>query len=97
MTIKDLMLMRGFPTLRGSRLVDPNQEWSEDAPATARLREAGAAEIRDQRLNQIHAHRDRNDATKRRVQRQQYRRTATATARAPRRRSWMAGCIRWAP
>jgi aspartyl-tRNA(Asn)/glutamyl-tRNA(Gln) amidotransferase subunit A len=41
-TIKDLMLMRGFPTLRGSRLVDPDQDWSEDAPATARLREAGA-------------------------------------------------------
>ncbi len=41
-TIKDLMLMRGFPTRRGSRLVDPNQDWSEDAPATARLREAGA-------------------------------------------------------
>src|SRR5207253_49041 len=41
-TIKDLMLMRGFPTLRGSRLVDPNQDWSEDAPAVARLREAGA-------------------------------------------------------
>ncbi len=41
-TIKDLMLMRGFPTLRGSRLVDPNQDWSEDAPATARLREARA-------------------------------------------------------
>ena len=41
-TIKDLILMRGFPTLRGSRLVDPGQEWSEDAPATARLREAGA-------------------------------------------------------
>src|SRR5262245_30156106 len=39
-TIKDLILMRGFPTLRGSRLVDPNQEWSEDAPAVARLREA---------------------------------------------------------
>jgi aspartyl-tRNA(Asn)/glutamyl-tRNA(Gln) amidotransferase subunit A len=36
------MLMRGFPTRRGSRLVDPNQDWSEDAPATARLREAGA-------------------------------------------------------
>ena len=32
-TIKDLMLMRGFPTRRGSRLVDPNQDWSEDAPA----------------------------------------------------------------
>jgi aspartyl-tRNA(Asn)/glutamyl-tRNA(Gln) amidotransferase subunit A len=40
-TIKDLVLMRGFPTLRGSRLVDPGQDWSEDAPATARLREAG--------------------------------------------------------
>jgi aspartyl-tRNA(Asn)/glutamyl-tRNA(Gln) amidotransferase subunit A len=41
-TIKDLLLMRGFPTLRGSRLVEPQQDWSEDAPATARLREAGA-------------------------------------------------------
>src|SRR6516225_10317207 len=41
-TIKDLMLMRGFPTRRGSRLVDPDQDWSEDAPAVARLREAGA-------------------------------------------------------
>src|SRR5271165_7441636 len=41
-TIKDLVLMRGFPTLRGSRLVDRDQDWSEDAPATARLREAGA-------------------------------------------------------
>jgi len=41
-TIKDLMLMRGFPTLRGSRLVDPEQDWSEDTPAVARLREAGA-------------------------------------------------------
>jgi len=41
-TIKDLVLMRGFPTLRGSRLVDPEQDWSEDGPAVARLREAGA-------------------------------------------------------
>jgi aspartyl-tRNA(Asn)/glutamyl-tRNA(Gln) amidotransferase subunit A len=41
-TIKDLMLMRGFPTLRGSCLVDPDQDWWEDAPAVARLREAGA-------------------------------------------------------
>jgi len=41
-TIKDLVLMRGFPTLRGSRLVDRHQDWSEDAPAPARLREAGA-------------------------------------------------------
>ena len=41
-TIKDLMLMRGFPTRRGSHLVDPDQDWSEDTPAVARLREAGA-------------------------------------------------------
>ncbi len=41
-TIKDLMLMRGFPTLRGSHLVDRGQDWSEDTPAVTRLREAGA-------------------------------------------------------
>jgi aspartyl-tRNA(Asn)/glutamyl-tRNA(Gln) amidotransferase subunit A len=41
-TIKDLMLMRGLPTLRGSHLIDPNQNWSEDSPAVARLKEAGA-------------------------------------------------------
>ena len=41
-TIKDLILARGFPTLRGSHLVDRDQEWTEDAPSTARLREAGA-------------------------------------------------------
>jgi aspartyl-tRNA(Asn)/glutamyl-tRNA(Gln) amidotransferase subunit A len=41
-TIKDLILMRGFPTRRGSRLVEPDQDWFEDAPVTARLREAGA-------------------------------------------------------
>ena len=40
-TIKDLVLMRGFPTRRGSHLVEPAPD-SEDAPATARLREAGA-------------------------------------------------------
>src|SRR5215472_13603468 len=40
-TIKDLMPMRGFPTLRGSLLVERDQDWSEDAPAVARLREAG--------------------------------------------------------
>jgi aspartyl-tRNA(Asn)/glutamyl-tRNA(Gln) amidotransferase subunit A len=40
-TIKDLVLMRGFPTRRGSHLVEPAPD-TEDAPATARLREAGA-------------------------------------------------------
>jgi aspartyl-tRNA(Asn)/glutamyl-tRNA(Gln) amidotransferase subunit A len=41
-TIKDIVLMRGYPTLRGSKLIDPDQDWSEDSPAVARLREAGA-------------------------------------------------------
>jgi aspartyl-tRNA(Asn)/glutamyl-tRNA(Gln) amidotransferase subunit A len=40
-TIKDLVLMRGFPTRRGSRMIDPVPD-SEDGPAVARLREAGA-------------------------------------------------------
>ncbi len=42
MSIKDLVLTRGWPTLRGSRTVDPHQPWDVDAPACARLREAGA-------------------------------------------------------
>jgi aspartyl-tRNA(Asn)/glutamyl-tRNA(Gln) amidotransferase subunit A len=41
-SIKDLILTRGWPTLRGSRCIDPAQDWSVDAPVTARLREAGA-------------------------------------------------------
>ena len=41
-SIKDLILTRGWPTRRGSRTVDPDQAWDVDAPATARLREAGA-------------------------------------------------------
>ncbi|MEW6640498.1 MAG: amidase [Pseudomonadota bacterium] len=41
-TLKDLILTKGWPTLRGSRAVDPAQAWDEDAPAAARLREDGA-------------------------------------------------------
>ena len=41
-SIKDLILTAGWPTRRGSRTVDPDQPWNVDAPATARLREAGA-------------------------------------------------------
>jgi aspartyl-tRNA(Asn)/glutamyl-tRNA(Gln) amidotransferase subunit A len=40
--IKDLLLTRGWPTLRGSRTIDPKGPWNDDAPAVARLREAGA-------------------------------------------------------
>ncbi|MEP3245827.1 MAG: amidase [Sneathiella sp.] len=41
-TIKDIMLMKDHPTLKGSKLVDPAGPWKDDAPAVARLRENGA-------------------------------------------------------
>lgn len=41
-SIKDVFLTRGWPTLRGSRAVKADQDWTEDAPVTARLREHGA-------------------------------------------------------
>ena len=41
-TVKDLLLLKGWPTRRGSRTVDPNQPWEEDSAAVARLREQGA-------------------------------------------------------
>src|SRR3984957_17306058 len=40
-TIKDLMLLRGFPTRRGSHLAESAPD-TEDSPAVARLKEAGA-------------------------------------------------------
>ena len=41
-SIKDILLTRGWPTLRGSTLIDETQDWPEDAPCVARLRETGA-------------------------------------------------------
>ncbi len=41
-SIKDILLTEGWPTLRGSKTIDPDQVWDEDAPAVARLRENGA-------------------------------------------------------
>jgi aspartyl-tRNA(Asn)/glutamyl-tRNA(Gln) amidotransferase subunit A len=41
-TIKDVVLCAGWPTLRGSLAVPREQDWSDDAPVTARLREHGA-------------------------------------------------------
>ena len=40
--IKDLILTNGMPTLRGSKTVGTEGPWLDDAPATARLKEAGA-------------------------------------------------------
>jgi len=41
-TVKDAIIAKGWPTLRGSKTADPKQPGNEDAPAVARLREAGA-------------------------------------------------------
>lgn len=41
-SIKDLVLTAGWPTLRGSKTINPRQPWDVDAPSVARLREAGA-------------------------------------------------------
>ena len=41
-SVKDLILAKGWPTLRGSRTIDPDQEWDEDGPPVARMREHGA-------------------------------------------------------
>jgi aspartyl-tRNA(Asn)/glutamyl-tRNA(Gln) amidotransferase subunit A len=41
-TVKDLILTKGWPTLRGSKAVDAQQPWTEDAPTVAHLRAEGA-------------------------------------------------------
>ncbi|MCX7309082.1 MAG: amidase [Afipia sp.] len=41
-SIKDIILTKGWPTLRGSLTTKKDQNWDEDAPAVARLKEAGA-------------------------------------------------------
>ena len=41
-SVKDLILAKGWPTLRGSRTIDPDQAWEEDGPPVARMREQGA-------------------------------------------------------
>ncbi len=40
-SIKDVFLTDGWPTLRGSQAVDENQDWNVDSPVAARLREDG--------------------------------------------------------
>jgi aspartyl-tRNA(Asn)/glutamyl-tRNA(Gln) amidotransferase subunit A len=43
--IKDLVLTKGWSTLRGSKTTPEDQPWEEDAPCAARLREHGAVLI----------------------------------------------------
>lgn len=40
--IKDLLLTKSWPTLRGSKTISADQPWDDDAPAVSRLRESGA-------------------------------------------------------
>ncbi|WP_232329628.1 MULTISPECIES: amidase [Nocardia] len=40
-SIKDVFLTQGWPTLRGSTSIRPDAPWPVDSPATARLREDG--------------------------------------------------------
>ncbi|MYW66005.1 amidase [Streptomyces sp. SID8379] len=41
-TVKDILLQRGAPTLKGSKSSRAEGTWTEDAPSVARLREHGA-------------------------------------------------------
>lgn len=45
-TIKDLILTKDWPTLRGSRSVDPAQQWREDAPAHGAVARSGRGDYR---------------------------------------------------
>jgi aspartyl-tRNA(Asn)/glutamyl-tRNA(Gln) amidotransferase subunit A len=40
--VKDILLTRGWPTLRGSKTIDPAGPWADDAPTVAALRRHGA-------------------------------------------------------
>ncbi len=41
-SVKDILLTKGWPTLRGSKTIDPKGPWNDDAPVVARLKEHGA-------------------------------------------------------
>lgn len=40
--VKDVFLTRGWPTLKGSKLIDPAGPWEQDAPVVSALRRHGA-------------------------------------------------------
>ena len=44
-SIKDLILTRDWPSLRGSETINPAGPWNDDAPVTERIREHGAVFI----------------------------------------------------
>jgi aspartyl-tRNA(Asn)/glutamyl-tRNA(Gln) amidotransferase subunit A len=44
-SVKDVLLTRGHPTLRGSRSIDPRGPWPDDSPSVARVREHGGVMV----------------------------------------------------
>jgi len=44
-SIKDLILTKGWPTLRGSKTIAADQPWNDDAPVCTRLKDQGAITI----------------------------------------------------
>ncbi len=53
-SVKDVLLTKGWSTLWGSTLSPPDQPWDEDAPAVARLREAGAVLVGKTNTSEFH-------------------------------------------
>ena len=53
-SVKDVLLTQGWSTLRGSKLISPDQPWDEDAPAVARLKEAGAVLVGKTTTSEFH-------------------------------------------
>jgi len=43
--VKDLLLTKAWPTLKGSKTISVNQTWDDEAPSVSRLRESGAVLI----------------------------------------------------
>ena len=53
-SVKDVLLTKGWSTLWGSKLTSPDQPWDEDAPPVARLREYGAVFVGKTNTSEFH-------------------------------------------
>jgi aspartyl-tRNA(Asn)/glutamyl-tRNA(Gln) amidotransferase subunit A len=53
-SVKDVLLTKGWSTLWGSKLTSPDQPWDEDAPPVARLRECGAVFVGKTNTSEFH-------------------------------------------
>ena len=60
--IKDSILTQVWPTRHASLTVDPDQPWDEDAPAVARLREAGAVFVGKTTMSEFGSSTDNSDS-----------------------------------